>query len=356
MTGTHPSPRRKSATPIRVGLIGYGVAGSVFHAPLIAANTNYRLQAIVTADRLRATHARQRHPQATILKDTQALWTMADQLDLAVIASPTSSHAELARTALAAGLGVVVDKPFAVTAEEGRYLITTAAEAGLPFQVFQNRRWDGDFLTVRELLHTGALGTVHRFESRFEWWKPALSSKWKDSTSRAEGAGLAYDLGTHLVDQAVQLFGPVDSVYAELDARRPAAVNDDDTFIALRHHNGTRSHLWMSCLAANAGPRFRVLGDRATYTKHRLDPQEAALARGHSPNDAQYGLEAAEHWGTLYTGSGSTSVHTRQGDYPAFYRELFEAIRFGTPLPVDSSGPQAVLEIIEALILDHQRA
>ncbi len=356
MTDSQPSPRRESATPIRVGLIGYGVAGSVFHAPLIAANTNYRLQAIVTADPLRATHARQRHPQATILENTQALWKMADQLDLAVIASPTSSHAELARTALAAGLGVVVDKPFAVTAEEGRQLIATAAEAGLPFQVFQNRRWDGDFLTVRELLDTGTLGTVHRFESRFEWWKPTLSSKWKDSTSRADGAGLAYDLGTHLVDQAIQLFGPVDSVYAELDARRPAAINDDDTFIALRHHNGTRSHLWMSCLAADAGPRFRVLGDRATYTKHRLDPQETALAEGQSPNDAQYGSEAPEHWGTLHTGAGSTSVHTRKGDYPAFYRELFQAIRFGTPLPVDSSGPLAALEIIEALKVDQHHA
>ena len=349
MTDSHLPYRRTFSPPIRVGLIGYGVAGSVFHAPLIAANPDYRLDAIVTAGPLRAAHARYRHPQATILQDSQALWDIADQLDLAVIASPTPTHADLARAALKAGLGVVVDKPFAVTAEEGRDLIATAAEARLPFQVFQNRRWDGDFRTLRRLLDDNALGAVHRFESRFEWWKPTRSPSWKDSTTHAAGAGLAYDLGTHLIDQAIQLFGPVADVHAELDARRPNATNDDDTFIALRHHNGTRSHLWMSCLTADPGPRFRLLGDRATFTKYGLDPQEAGLAAGDGPGTELYGFEPDEQWGTLSIGTETTAVRPERGDYPAFYRELAQALQFGAPLPVDSAGPLAVLEILEDL-------
>ena len=275
--------------PIRTGIIGFGLAGSVFHGPLIAADPAYRIDAIVTADPGRMAAAAGKHPGARILPAPAELWESAGRLDLVVIATATPSHVALAEAAIEAGLNLVIDKPFAVTRADGERLIASAARAGVALTVFQNRRWDGDFRTVRRLIGEGALGTVHRFESRFEWLTPRPRPAWKTETAGREGGGVAYDLGAHLVDQALSLFGPVKEVYGEFEARRQGAVNDDDSFLALRHVSGVTSHLWMSSLVAQRGPRFRVLGSGSAFVTWGLDPQEGQLASGMSAADPRFG-------------------------------------------------------------------
>jgi predicted dehydrogenase len=335
--------------PFRVALLGYGLAGAVFHAPLISAVEGLELAAIVTGDDERRSHARRDHPDAELLSSPEEVWERAADLDLAVVATTNRAHVPLARSSIEAGLAVVVDKPLAASADEGRTLVREARDRGVLLTVFQNRRWDGDFLTLRGLLAEASLGEVARFESRFERWRPELSEGWRESGDPADVGGLLNDLGSHLVDQALCLFGPASQVYAELETRRPEAQTDDDTFVALGHESGVRSHLWMSAVAAQAGPRFRVLGSRAAYVKYGLDVQEESLRTGHRPSDPLWGREPEDRWGTLLGAGGQlTRVPTRPGSYQRFYEGVVHALREGAPPPVDPEGVVAGLEVLDA--------
>ncbi|MFF4753131.1 Gfo/Idh/MocA family protein [Streptomyces sp. NPDC002514] len=341
-----------TGTPLRVGLIGYGLAGSVFHAPLISATDGLALDTVVTANPERQRQARAEHPDVRLAADPDELFDRADGLDLIVIASPNKTHVPLATAALKAGLPVVVDKPLAGTAAEARELAALAEQRGLLLSVFQNRRWDNDFLTLRGLLAEGALGEVQRFESRFERWRPQLKGGWRESGDPAEIGGLLYDLGSHTVDQALVLFGPATRVYAESDVRRPAAEADDDTFIAITHAGGVRSHLYASATTAQLGPRFRVLGSRAGYVKYGLDPQEAALREGRRPGPG-WGTEPESLWGRIGSGEspltgGGTPVPTRPGDYPAYYAAIAEALTGAGPNPVGALAAADALDVLEA--------
>ncbi|MFF9554844.1 Gfo/Idh/MocA family oxidoreductase [Streptomyces albus] len=340
-----------SHAPLRVGLLGYGLAGSVFHAPLIATTPGLALDTVVTSDPERQRHAREAGgaggPVRT-LSSADELFAEADRLDLVVVATPNRTHVRLAHQALDAGLPVVVDKPLAATAAEARELAAKAEAAGLLLVPFQNRRWDNDFLTLRSLLAEDALGEVHRFESRFERWRPRPKGGWRESGDPVEVGGLLYDLGSHLVDQALTLFGPAASVYAESDVRRAGAEADDDTFIAITHESGVRSHLWMSATAAQLGPRFRVLGSRAAYVKYGLDPQEGALREGARPAEGvRWGVEPESAWGTLGALDEVRRVPTLDGDYPAFYDAVAAALREGTPPPVTAHEAAATLQVLE---------
>lgn len=341
--------------PLRVGLLGYGLAGSVFHAPLIAATEGLRLDLVSTTSPERQAQARAEHPQVRTVDTAEAVLARAGDLDLIVIATPNKTHVPLATAALEAGLPVVVDKPLAATAAEAEKLAALAEDRGLLLSVFQNRRWDNDFRTVRKLIEDGALGDVQRFESRFERWRPQPKGGWRESGDPAEIGGLLYDLGSHLVDQALTLFGPAVSVYAESDVRRPGAEADDDTFLALTHAGGVRSHLWVSATAALLGPRFRVLGSRAGYVKHGLDPQEAALREGLRPGTVgvEWGVEPESRWGHLGAGSspqtgGAERVPTLPGDYPAYYAAIERALREGGQPPVTAREAAAALRVLEA--------
>jgi scyllo-inositol 2-dehydrogenase (NADP+) len=334
--------------PLRTALIGYGVAGSAFHAPFIATTPGLRLAAIVTRDDERRARALRDHPGVSLFESADQIWSQPDDFDLVVVAAPNRAHVPLGLAALAAGLPVVVDKPLAGSAADGRRLVDAARERGLMLTVFQNRRWDGDFLTVGRLLADGALGRVLRFESRFERWRPEVGGGWRERADADDAGGLLFDLGSHLADQAVQLFGPVQAVYAELEIRRPGAEVDDDDFVALEHAEGVRSHLWMSAVAGLNGPRFRVLGDRAAYTKHGLDIQEEALRAGRSPSEPGWGEEPRDRWGRLGVGEELQEVPTEPGSYGAFYAAVAASLRDGAPPPVDPVEAVEVLEVLEA--------
>lgn len=338
---------------VKVGLIGFGLAGAVFHAPLVSATQGLRLAAVVTSSPERAREAQSVYPGVRVLKTAEELWERRRDVDLVVIATPNRTHAPLARAALDAGLPLVIDKPLAATAAEGRRLVEEAARRGLLLTVFQNRRWDGDFLTLRRLLGSGALGRVLRFESRFERWRPEAKPGWRQSGAEGDAGGLLYDLGSHLIDQALLLFGPARRVYAELDRPYPGMEVDNDTFVALTHDGGVRSHLWMSSAAAQPGARFRVLGSAAAYTKLGLDVQEEALRRGGRPGETGWGEEPEQLWGRVGAGDELRAVRTEPGCYQCFYQSLVPAIREGAPPPVDPADAVAVLEVIEAALRSH---
>jgi scyllo-inositol 2-dehydrogenase (NADP+) len=332
---------------VRVALIGYGLGGAAFHAPLIACTPRMRLATIVTSNPERRSQAAREHPQARIVDSVQAVWDRAQDHDIVVVTTSNDSHVSLAMAALAAGLPVVVDKPFAVHAAEARGMIDEARRRNLLLTVYHNRRWDSELLTVKRLLAEQAFGDVLRFESRLERWRPQPKGGWREGGAPELAGGLLYDLGTHLIDQALHLFGPVTHVYAELDRRRPGMQVDDDSFLALTHASGVRSHLTATSLSAQPLARMRVLGSRAAYLKVHGDVQEAALRAGARPDKPGWGEEPAEHWGLLGVGDAAKPVRSEAGAYQQFYAGVVAALRDGAPPPVDPEDAVAGLEIIE---------
>ena len=345
--------------PVRTALVGFGVAGSVFHAPLIAHNADYRLDVIVTGDAQRVATAQQRYPQARVLPDWPALLKSIDGgeigIDLIVLATPPAQHAEQAVQASQRAIHLVVDKPFAPDVQAAEKMIAAAQQANTLLTVFHNRRWDGDFLTLQRLVHQEAFGTVRSFESRFEWWRPQGFGNWRDSVTLAQGGGLLLDLGSHLIDQAIQLFGPVAHATAELARHSgPQSDSDEDCFVSLLHHNGVRSRLWMNGQAALNAPRFHLLGSKGAFTHWGLDNQEPQLAAGMSPGDSQYGVTPAENVARAGTVGATTTVPIERGHYPAFYQLLANALIHGGPPPVDAREALGVLQLIEQLHQQHR--
>lgn len=332
------------ADDLRVGILGYGIGGRVFHAPLVAATPGLAPAVIVT--RNGAAQAAVDYPEATVVPDADALFEQ--DLDLVVVSTPNRTHVPLALRAIEAGLPVVVDKPFAPTAAEAQQVVDAAAAKGVGLTVFQNRRLDSDFLTVRKVLDSGRLGDVFRFESRYDRWVPKPKDNWREFGDPAEAGGLLYDLGAHIVDQALQLFGPVETVYAEVDRRRAGVQVDDDVFVALHHANGIRSHLWATTLAGTLNPRFRLLGDQATFTKFGLDVQEPQIKAGLRPGDEGWGVEPASDAGRLGVGGEVETVPTEVGRYQDFYAQVRDALRGEGEFPVDPASAVAALRVIEA--------
>jgi predicted dehydrogenase len=341
-----------ASSPIRTAVAGFGLSGSVFHAPFIEAHPSYELRMISTSDPTRHSQAQARYPQARIVDTPHDLLAAAGQLDLLVLGTPPATHFPLAKAALEAGLDVVVDKPFTVRSAEGEELIALARQAGRVLTVYQNRRWDGDALTVRKLLDAGMLGSVTRFEVGMERWAPGISKAWKAGAAAEDGGGVLFDLGTHVLDLALQFFGPAHVAFADITARRPQERADDDVFLVLRHEAGVTTHVTLNLNSHLHGPRFRILGTDGGYVKFGTDPQEPFLLGGGLPTDANYGVEDSAHHGTLERNGEKTTVPTERGAYPEFYRLLAEKIDDGgtasaLALPVDPAGSVAVLKLIE---------
>jgi len=331
----------------RVGLLGYGLAGSLFHAPLIAATPELEIVTIVTGNEARRRRAQRDFPAARIVASADDVWRSAEDHDLVVVATTTGTHVALASDAVNAGLPVVVEKPLGPEVVPARGLVKRAEAAGVMLTVFHNRRWDAEHLTVRRLMAERALGDVVRYESRFERWRPQRApGAWREELASEDGGGVLLDLGVHLVDQARSLFGSVTHVYGEVASRRGGS--DDDVFMMLEHGSGTLSHLWASAVAAAPGPRLRVLGSTAAYVVEHLDGQEEALRGGRRPEEEGFGLEPPERWGRLVRGDEWEPVVSERGRWPAFYEGVVRSLRDGAPPPVDPTDVVVTLEVLDA--------
>jgi scyllo-inositol 2-dehydrogenase (NADP+) len=335
-------------TEARVALIGYGLAGSVFHAPLIDVTAGLGLRTVVTRNPERADEARRRYPGVEVVGEAEAAID-PDEHDLIVVATPNDSHAAFARAAIEAAIPVIVDKPLAPAAAEARELVEFAERRGVALTVFMNRRWDSDQLTLGRLIEAGRLGEVLLNQSRFERWKPKTADVWRETTTPEHGGGVLLDLGTHLVDQALMRFGPARSVYGEVLHRRGGPA-DDDAFIALEHESGVTSHLRAAIVEPAPGPRLRVSGSEAAFLVETVDGQEEALRAGARPGPG-WGVEPEERWGRLIRGDDAEPVPAEPGGWPRFYAGVADALAESGPMPVDPRDAVAVLEI-----LDHARA
>jgi predicted dehydrogenase len=326
--------------PVRFGLVGYGFGGRYFHAPLLGAAPECELLAVVTSSPERRALVEQDSPGRATFGSLEEL--VAAGAEAVAISTPAATHSELTDQALELGLAVVCDKPFALDAAAARRSVELADRLGLPLSPYQNRRWDSDFLTVRRLAAEGALGGPVRLESRFERFAP-------DPGPPAAGGGTLLDFGSHLVDQALVLFGPVESVYAEWRLRESGL--DDDVFVALTHTNGARSHLWGSWSQGAPGPRYRVTGTTGSYLVTALmDGQEDALLAGHTPATlgARWGEEPPERWGRLYRGDDGEPVPSENGAWNAFYPAFARAVRGLAPLPVNPRDAIASATVLDA--------
>jgi len=331
---------------IRTALVGYGHGGQLQFAPHLATSPDYELTTVVTGDPVKANAVHRLSPATRVVATVEEIWDQPH--DLVAVSTPHITHVAIAREAIARGVSVLVDKPMAVNSTAARELVEEAASAGVLLESFQNRRWDGDFMTLQGLLASGELGDVRVFESRFSWWDPVPAATWKASATVSEGGGALFDMGPHLLDQAILLFGPIESWYAELDSWRPASGADDDVVIMLSHRSGVRSRLWTSCVDRDFGPRFRVVGSRASYTLAGLDPQEHQAENGMTAADPGFGIDNSRV-GRLVGEGCERAVPTLRGEHGRLFAGLAVSIREGAPLPVPLEDSLQVLEIIDAI-------
>jgi predicted dehydrogenase len=334
-------------SPIRVGLIGFGFASKTFHVPLLRATEGYKITAVSSS---KPAEVAASLGDVQIVPDARELATGAD-VDLVVIATPNGTHAPLAQAAMRAGRNVVVDKPFTITVDEARHLSALARDQDVLLSIFQNRRWDSDFLTVRDAIRRDVLGRVVLFESRFDRFRPEVRDRWREKPG--PGSGLLYDLGPHLIDQALTLFGIPDSVDATLAKQRRNATTDDFFQVVLRYGEMVAT-LGAGSLVSGGSARFAVHGDKASIVKQKPDIQEDQLRAGIVPGSANWGFDPDD--AVLYDGASAlpTTVKSERGDQRGYYLALRDALRGTGPNPVTPAQGATVMAIIEAALRSHQ--
>jgi len=326
---------------VNVALLGYGLAGAHFHAPLVALEPRLRLTRVVTS---RAQEVAQAFPQALVSTHVDTILA-ADDIDLVVIATPNKTHAPLARDALLAGKHVVIDKPFVPESAEGDALIALAQERGRMLTVFHNRRWDADFLTVARLMREARLGEINHAELRWDRFRLEIREGWKELPD--EGTGLLADLGPHLIDQALLLFGAPDTITGDVACQRRGTLVDDYFELTL-HYGAKRVILSASTMVREPRPRFALHGNLGSFVKYGIDPQEDWMRTGKKPSDKGYGIEPTTAYGMLTGADGRREpVASERGDWPAFYGQVADAILDGASPPVDPADAVTGLRIIE---------
>ncbi|HUP44699.1 MAG TPA: Gfo/Idh/MocA family oxidoreductase [Thermoanaerobaculia bacterium] len=313
---------------VGVGLIGHGKAGKIFHEPLIRATDGLELKRIA------------RRADAGALIDDESI-------ELVVVATPNTSHFDLARQALLARKHVVVDKPFTITSAEAAELIAVARNEERLLTVFHNRRWEGDFLTVRRLIDQNAFGRLLHYEARFDRFRnEARPGAWRETPE--PGSGVLYDLGSHLIDQVLLLFGEPERITADVRRERDFA-RTDDAFDIWMHYPRMKVTLTAGMLIREKTPRYVVRGTKATFIKYGLDPQEADLAAGRSPRDSGWGREPREQWGTLISDNGERTIETLPGNYRAFYENVRDVLAGRAESAVTAEQAKRTIEVIEEI-------
>jgi len=310
---------------INVGLVGFGLAGRSFHAPVIRAVPGLRLAAILQRSGAEAAAA---YPDARMVRSLDELLAIPD-IRLIVIATPNDTHAPFARQCLAAGRDVVVDKPFATSYEEAASLAQFAQKSGRLLTVYQNRRYDGDFQAIRQLVAAGTLGRIVRFETNYDRFRPNLKpNAWRER--QVPGAGILFDIGPHLIDHAMVLFGLPEAVTADIRIEREGGLADDAFDVMFHYRNSMRALLSSNILAATQRPRFLLFGTKGAFLKQTFDPQEMNLRRGEIPKDAPWGAEPEENWGLLTLSDGTNTTQCRvpsgTGDYRDYYANLRDVL------------------------------
>jgi scyllo-inositol 2-dehydrogenase (NADP+) len=330
---------------IEVGLIGFGLAGRAFHAPVIRAVPGLHLAAILQRS---GNEAAEKYPDVQVVRSLDELLAIKE-IRLVVIATPNDTHYPFARQCLEAGRDVVVDKPFTTTLEEANELVQLAKQLGRLLTVYQNRRYDGDFQAIRKLVADGTLGHIVRFETTYDRFRPHLKpGAWRET--RRAGSGILFDIAPHLIDHALMLFGPPKAVTADVRIERENAVADDAFDITLHYPKSLRAVLRSSILAAAPRPRFVLLATQGSFVKQTFDPQEMNLRRGFIPSDSAWGAEPEENWGVLTVPSGDSFTERRipsvSCDYRDYYTNVRDAILGNAKLAVTPEWSLDVMRLI----------
>lgn len=333
---------------VKVGLVGYGMAGEVFHAPVISVIPNFELTSIVERN---GESSRKRYPHVNIVRSIDEL-LQDKEIELIVVATPNITHFTIAKQSLLAGKHVVVDKPFTVTSSEAQELIDLASKQKKIVSVFQNRRWDGDFLTVKKIIREKKLGRLVEYESHFDRYVNFIrDNPWKESGDK--GNGLLYDLGTHLIDQALDLFGLPNSIYADMDIRRKTGKIIDNFEIIL-YYEALKVILRSGLLVREAGARFTLHGTEGSFVKYGVDPQEEALKQGMIPEGNEWGKDPEQWWGVLNTQINGKhwvgKIETELGNYRLYYENIYNAIRGKEELIVKPIDGLSTIRLIEGSI------
>ncbi|MCR8630332.1 oxidoreductase [Paenibacillus radicis (ex Xue et al. 2023)] len=331
---------------IRVGLIGYGFAGRTFHAPVIICVPDLKLSVVVER---RTEASKERYPWVNVVPDVQQLYE-DDTIDLVVVTTPSTDHYRFVKDALLAGKHVIVEKPFTTNSAEADELIDLAKEQGKVLSVFHNRRWDGDFLTIRELLKQELIGSLTECEFHWDRYNPiAATGRWRNSD--ALGAGVFYDLGVHFLDQALCLFGIPQTIRADIRIQREGSLADDYFDVTLGYESGLKVNLNSSQLVREPGPRYILHGTKGSFVKYGIDPQEEALKRGLTPASPGWGMEAAELWGKLNTSIGGLHIEGRietlNGAYASYFQNVADHIRGHAELEVKPEQARTAIRLIE---------
>ncbi|SKB35212.1 Predicted dehydrogenase [Parapedobacter luteus] len=337
------------ASEVNVGLIGFGMAGQVFHAPVITAIDGLRLRSVSARKPEQQKVLQERYPGVAVVAHADDI-IHDDDIDLVVVATSNDVHYTLAKAALLAGKHVVVEKPFTNTAAEADELITLAKERGLLLSVHHNARWNSDFLTVKKVMESGRLGRLVSFEARYDRFRNTLrEGAWREAG--LPGSGILYDLGAHLIDQSLQLFGTPEAINADLRKQRPGAQAVDD-FELILHYPQLKVSLKGAMLVKEPSPRYALYGLNGAFVKYGVDPQEAALKAGESPRgNPDWGRESSDIWGKLNVLQAGTDIieyiESERGNYPAFYRNIWAAVLGRQTLAVKPEEARNVIRIIE---------
>lgn len=332
---------------LNVGIAGFGLSGQIFHAPIIRSVPGMEILKVFSSNPQKV---KQYLPDVVVVSTFDDLLT-DERIDLVVITTPNHTHYELAKQSLLAGKHVVVEKPFVISSEEARDLIETANRQNRVLSVYQNRRWDNDFLTVKRFIESGIMGDIVQYEAHYDRYRPEITDRWREK--EGPGSGMLYDLGSHLIDQALYLFGKPTSVYADIFPQRPGSKVDDYIHIVLTYGN-MRVILHSSSLVSKHGPRFQVHGIKGSFIKFGLDSQEDMLRQGGVPGDAGWGKDSEECYGELTLmidgRAVSEKIETLPGCYESFYQSMYHAIAENAPVPVRAEEAMNTIKVIELAI------